>query len=325
MKNKILNLLKESDDFISGEEIGERFNMTRAGIWKHVNSLKEEGYIIESISKRGYKLISSPDILTYEEVEEYLKTSFIGRNIYYYDSIDSTNIMGKEIAFSEKEGTIVVGEEQLAGKGRMGREWISPKGKGIYMSIVLKPDIEPMKASKITLIGAAAVNKALSNLGIKSSIKWPNDILINGKKISGILTEISGEINMVDYLIMGIGVNVNLNKADIPKELKDKATSINIEEGKFINRKLLMANILNEFEDLYIDFKDNGNISKTVEICRENSVLIGKEVNVIRGKENRKGIAVDINEEGELVVEFETGIEKIYSGEVSLRGLTGYI
>lgn len=325
LKNRILNLLKEKDSFISGEDIGEKFNMTRAGIWKHINSLKKDGYIIESISSKGYKLVSAPDILTYEEIKEYLKTSFIGRNIYYYDSIDSTNIIAKEIAVSSKEGTIVVGEEQLAGKGRMGREWISPKWKGIYMSIILKPDMEPMKAPRISLIGAAAVNKALLNLGIKSLTKWPNDILINGKKISGILTEISGELNMIDYLIMGIGVNVNLDKNQIPKELKEKATSINIEEGKSINRKVLMANILNELEDLYIDFKENGDISKSVEICRENSVLIGKEVNILRGKESRKGIALDINKDGELVVEFETGIENIFSGEVSVRGLHGYI
>lgn len=325
MKNRILNFLKQNDGFISGEKIAEEFNMTRAGVWKHMNSLKEEGYNIESIPKKGYRLISAPDILTYEELKGYLNTSFIGRNIHYYTFIDSTNKKAKEIASREKEGTVIVAEKQTRGKGRLGRDWISPMGKGIYMSIVLKPDVEPMKASRVTLIGAAAVSKALSNLGIKSSIKWPNDILQNGKKICGILTEISGELNMVDYLIMGIGVNVNLDKAHIPEELKDKATSISIEEGKNINRKLLMANILNEFEDLYIDFKDNGNISRAIKICKENSALIDKEVNVIRGKESRRGIALDISETGELIVKFQTGIENIYSGEVSIRALDGYI
>lgn len=325
LKNRVLKLLKQNDEFISGEKLSNEFNMTRAGIWKHMNSLKEDGYIIESVSRKGYKLISSPDILTYEEIQEDLNTLFIGRNLHYYQSIDSTNKRAKEIANVEKEGTIVVAEEQFQGKGRLGRDWISPKDKGIYMSIILKPDLEPMKVSKITLIGAAAVNKALYNLRIKSQIKWPNDILINEKKICGILTEISGELNMVDYLIMGIGINVNVDGVDIPDELKNKATSIKIEEGKAINRKLLMANILNELESLYIDFRDNGDISKTIEICKENSALIGKEINVIRGKETRKGIALDISEIGELIVEFETGIENIYSGEVSIRGIKGYI
>lgn len=325
MKNKILNLLKEKDGFISGEKIAKDFNMTRAGVWKHINSLKEEGYIIESISKKGYRLISTPDILSYEEIEPYLKTSLIGRNLHYYNSIDSTNNKGKEIASSEKEGTLIVAEEQIRGKGRLGRDWLSSEGKGIYMSIILKPDLEPMKVSRITLIAAAAVNKALLKQAIESSIKWPNDILINGKKICGILTEVSGELNMLDYVVIGIGVNVSLSKTDIPKELKDIATSINMEEGKAINRKQLMANILNEFEDFYMDFKENGNISRVVKICKENSAVLGKEVNVIKGNQSRRGIAIDISNTGELIVEFDTGIEKIYSGEVSVRGLDGYI
>ena len=193
------------------------------------------------------------------------------------------------------------------------------------MSIILKPNLEPMKASGVTLIAAAAVYKALLSLGIKSEIKWPNDILIGGKKISGILTELSGEINLVDFLVVGIGINVNLDKSEIAEELKDKATSISIEEGKMINRKHLISYILNEFEDLYIDFKDNDNISRVIEICRVNSALIGKEVKVSRGKEIRRGKALDINEKGQLVVEFDTGIENIYSGEVSIRGIDAYV
>lgn len=317
-------MLKETEDFISGEMISNKLNMTRAGIWKHMKGLKEDGYIIESVPRKGYKLISSPDILTYEEIEEDLKTSFIGRNLYYYQVIDSTNKSAKDMAH-EEEGTVLVAEEQSQGKGRLGRNWLSPKGKGIYMSLILKPNIEPIKVSRITLIGAAAVNKALSNLGVKSEIKWPNDILINGKKICGILTEMSGELNRVDYVIMGIGINVNLDEKHIIEELQDKATSIKIQEGKTINRKELMANILNELEDLYLEFIDRDNIEKSIDICRKNSAMIGKEVRVIRGKEVRKGRAIDINNQGELIVEFPTGKEKVYSGEVSIRGIDGYI
>src|SRR5690606_22693461 len=199
MKNKILEKLKNSGDFISGQEISKEFHMTRAAIWKYINILREEGYNIESVPSKGYRLSSLPDLLTYEEIKEYLNTDFIGRSVYYFDSIDSTNKKAKEIAIDESEGAVLIAEEQTQGKGRMGRSWVSPKSKGIWMSIILKPDLEPMKVPKLTLIGAAAVHKALDNMGIKTQIKWPNDILINGKKICGILTEMSGELNMVNY------------------------------------------------------------------------------------------------------------------------------
>lgn len=326
MKNRVLRILKNSEDFISGEKISEEFNMTRSGIWKYINMLKEDGYNIESIPRKGYRIISSPDILTYEEIEEYLNTNFIGRYIHYYDSIDSTNKKSKDIAYEEKEGTVVVSEEQVAGKGRLGRTWISPKYKGIWMSIILKPKLDPMKVSRITLIGAAAVHKALNNMNIKSQIKWPNDILIDGKKICGILTEMSCELNMINYVTIGIGINVNLDENHIPEDLRHKATSIKISQDKDINRKELFANILNEFEKLYISFKDEGDISRTIDICRKNSALIGKEVRIIKGGEVRIGKALDINEDGHLVVEFGDGIvENIFSGEVSVRGLKGYV
>lgn len=326
MKNKVLRMLKDSKGFISGEKISDEFNMTRAGIWKYINMLKEDGYNIESISRKGYRLISSPDILNYEEIEEYLDTDSMGRNIHHFDSIDSTNKKAKEMALGEKEGTVLVAEEQIGGKGRLGRTWISPKGKGIWMSIILKPKVDPMKVAKITLLGAAAVNKALNNLNIKSQIKWPNDILIDGKKICGILTEMNCELNMINYVVMGIGINVNLDANEIPEDLRDKATSVKISEGKEINRKELLANILNEFEELYLSFRDKDDVSYAIDICRKNSALIGKEIRVIKGEEINLGKALDINEEGQLVVEFENGVvENVYSGEVSVRGLEGYI
>ena len=258
-------------------------------------------------------------------LEDNLNTKFIGRKLYYYDTIDSTNIRAKEIALKEPEGTVILSEEQSSGIGRLGRMWISPKGKGIWMSIILKPEIEPMNVSKIALVGAAAVNKALESMGIDSGIKWPNDIIKDRKKIGGILTEMSCEMNMVNYVVMGIGINVNLEIEDIPDDLQEKATSLKIATNKVINRKILLANILNHFEKLYMEFKD-GNISSTIEICKKNSVLLGEEVRIIRGKESRIGKALDVNLEGQLVVQFDNNvIENIFSGEVSLRGLEGYI
>lgn len=320
MKKKVLKILKKNkDDFISGEKISEELSITRAGVWKHINKLKEEGYKIEAISRRGYKLIFSPDILSYEEIEVYLSTKFIGKHWQYFKSIDSTNKKAKENALDLKEGTVLISEEQTGGKGRIGREWISPKGKGIWMSIVLKPGLDPIKVSRITLLGAVSVFKALKNMGINSQIKWPNDILINGKKVAGILTEMSGELNMVDYIVMGIGINVNLDKKDFPKSLKNKATSAKIELGKEINRRKLTAYILNEFEKNYIQFKEDEDIREIIEIIRRNSILIGKEIRVINGKIAKIGKVLDINELGELVVEFEDGIANIISGEISIR------
>lgn len=324
MKDKILQKLKQNGGFVSVQEISKELHITRAAVWKYINLLNEEGYDIESVPRKGYRLVSLPDILTYEEIREYLNTEFIGRNIYYFDTTDSTNIRAKEIANDEKEGTVLIAEEQTSGRGRLGRSWISPKGKGIWMSIILKPNVEPMKLPKITLIGAAAVHKALRNIGIEAKIKWPNDILIDGKKVCGILTEMSGELNMVNYVVMGIGINVNLDEEDIPDELKNIATSLQISIGRKINRKELTANILNEFEKLYIKFKEKDDIEEVLRICRENSILLGEEVKVIRGDNIRIGKALDINDNGELVVKFGDNVENIMAGEVSLRGKDKY-
>ncbi len=327
VKKKILKMLKQNnDDFLSGEKISDKFGVSRSAIWKHINTLKEEGYEIESVPRKGYRIIASPDILTLEEVEEYLTTDFIGRNIYYFDSLSSTNIKAKEIATKSKEGTIVIAEEQTKGKGRLGRSWLSPKGKGIWMSIILKPKVAPIKVAKITLIGAAAVNQGLKDIGIKSYIKWPNDIVIDGKKVCGILTEMSCELNMINYCIMGIGINVNLDKEDFSKDLIDTATSLKSIAGEKIDRKRLLAYILNHFENLYIPFKEEGDISKTIKICKENSILIGREVKIIMGDTRKTGKVLDIDERGQLIVKYKDGkVEEIFSGEVSIRGKKGYL
>lgn len=326
MKNKVLKLLKETkDEFLSGEKISSEFGVSRSAIWKHINKLKEEGYEIESVSGKGYRIIDSPDILTYEEIERYLDTEFIARNLKYFHSLSSTNIKAKEIGIESEEGTLIIAEEQTKGKGRLGRNWTSPKGKGIWMSIILKPEIDPRKVSKITLIGAAAVNQGLKDIGIDSKIKWPNDIIINNKKVSGILTEMSCELNQIYYVVMGIGINANLNKEDLGEDLLDKATSLKMAIGREVDRKKLLASILNSFEKLYIPFKEREDLSQSINICRESSILIGREVRIIRGDTETLGKAVDIDEEGGLVIDYGDRIESIISGEVSIRGIHGYI
>ena len=328
MKEEILRLLKENTkEFISGQEISEKFGVSRTAIWKYINQLKIEGYEIESISKKGYRLTASPDILTYEEIADGLKTKFIGRKIIHFENIDSTNSEAKELALSGAEdGTVIIAEEQTMGKGRLGRNFISPKGKGIWMSIILKPDINPLNVSMVTQIGAAAVNKAFKEMKIDTFIKWPNDILLNKKKLCGILTEMSAELTKVNFIIMGIGINVNVDGEDFTEEVKETATSIKIETGKRADRKEIVRRILNNFEELYEDFIEREDIEKTIAICKKNSILMGRDIRVIKRGNSINAKVLDIDNKGELVVQYEDGeVENLISGEISIRGLNSYI
>ena len=328
MKYSIINILKSNKDkFTSGEAISDKLGVTRASIWKYMKALKEEGYLIESAPKKGYKLISSPDLLTYEETKEYLNTKYIGKTIDHFNSLFSSNDKAKEFAnMNAKEGTVVVCEKQTSGKGRLGRKWVSPKCKGIWMSIILRPDINTIDVPKITQIAAASVQKTLIDIGVDSYIKWPNDIIVNKKKVCGILTEMSGEINRVNYVIVGIGLNANLDLDDFHSDLSETATSLKIEYQKSFKRNLILANILNNFETLYEDLITENNIEKSIDICRKYSILIGKQVRVINSRKTKKAEALDLNNKGQLIVKFEDGtISPIVSGEISIRGLNGYV
>lgn len=245
--------------------------------------------------------------------------------IYYFDKLDSTNDKAKEIALEEVEGTIIIAKEQTKGRGRLGRTWHSTKGKSILMSIILKPNMKPQDIQKIVLIAAVAVNMALQDIGIKSQIKWPNDIIIENKKVCGILTEMSIKLDEINYVIIGIGINVNQNIEDIPRELRGISTSLKLIENKEINKEALLENFLNRFTELYIPFKSIDDIGKTMDICRKNSAIMGKDIVVIQGDIKREGIALDIDMDGRLLVKFPEGLESIYAGEVSIRGQKKYI
>lgn len=326
MRKEIINILKNhAGDYISGEDISNKLGITRAGIWKHIKTLREAGYEIESVSNRGYKLIGTPDVITEEEINEYLKTKYVGRNYKHFNEIDSTNTQCKrECSENIIEGMVIVSEEQSKGKGRLGRSWSSPKGTGIWMSIILTPAIAPVLAPKITIIGAAAVYNALKDMNINVGIKWPNDIVIDGKKVCGILTEMNAEIDRINYVVMGIGINVNTE--EFPEELSDKATSLRIQCGENINRKELVGKILNYTEYYYDLFKETGSIKEVINICKKGSVVLGKEIKVISGCSEIICEAIDIDDDGELIVKYEDGsIHKVISGEVSVRGIYGYI
>lgn len=320
MRKKIIELLKEKNDYVSGEEISKIFGITRASIWKHIQTLKEEGYNIEGISRRGYKLISSPDLLFEDDIKKCLKTQFIGHNIKHYFSVSSTNDTAKAIANDGfVDGTLVISEEQTGGKGRLGRIWSSPKG-GIWMSILLKPNIEPIYASKLTQLAAAALIKVLRSLEIDAFIKWPNDIYINGKKVCGILTEMKCDMDRINYIVVGVGINVNLDKSDFNEDVLSSATSLKIEKNRTFSRIDLLTEFLKSFEELYIDFVEKGDYSKVVSICRDFSILLNKDAFLITSRSKEAVTCVGINDEGELIVKDSNGNEKrILSGEITFR------
>lgn len=253
------------------------------------------------------------DYLSGENLNKHLNTKFMGRNVVFVEKVDSTNNYAKNNDLSN--GSLVTCEEQTTGRGRLGRRWESQKG--MCMSVVLIPEIELSQISKITQVCAAAVAKALDELEIISQIKWPNDIFLNGKKICGILTEMKTEMNKNPYVVVGIGMNINND--NFPDEIKDVASSLYMETGIIFEKSLVAAKILNNFEILYNEFI-KGNFKESLDICREKSYVIGKNINLIENNLVKKATAVDISSEGELVVITEDGTtEKIISGEVSVR------
>jgi BirA family biotin operon repressor/biotin-[acetyl-CoA-carboxylase] ligase len=319
MKNKLLKLLEESKDYISGEEISKIFNVSRSAIWKHIKALKEVGYTIEGVSKKGYKLISSPDLLLEDEILKNLNTNFIGQNVFYYPSVNSTNETAKSLARKAKDGSIIVAEEQLGGKGRLGRVWSSPHG-GIWTSIILKPDMEPIYGAKITQVAAAAIIKSLKIINIHALIKWPNDIYINDKKLCGILTEMKCDMDRIDYLIVGVGINANVDENSFPEEVKNIATSLKISENKTFNRAKILGSFLNEFENLYLQVTKNNDYSKVLSICRNNSIILDKDAYLITslGKEKVKCIGID--DDGALIIKDSKGITRsVISGEITFH------
>lgn len=320
MKNQILNLLKSEKDFISGQELCQKFGVSRTAIWKAIKSLKAKGYNIESVTNKGYRLLSSPEILDESEIRSHLKTSIIGKNITVLETVDSTNNFLKNIASQSEAGTVIVSREQTGGKGRLGRVWQSKKDDTISFSVLLKPRISPMEVSAITPLCGLAVTKALNNyFDFGAKIKWPNDVIIGSKKLCGILTEMGCEFDRVDYLIVGIGINL-LNK-DFPEEIAFKATSCSIESNKEINRNLLLANILKEIEDTLLtgDYRFNNDNLKSY---KENCVTLGREISFTRKGEKLSGKATDINDQGELIVSLMDGTtETVFSGEVTVQGI----
>lgn len=326
MDRTILELLKKQRmNYVSGQTISKSLGVSRTAVWKHINELRKSGYEIESYPRKGYRLIGEPDLLTSDELALGISTRYLGHRVFCFESIGSTNNYIKEHADEFPDGTLVVSEEQKSGRGRLGREWTSPSGKGIWMSLLLKPGISPQDAPKITQIAAAALVEALNDLyGLDVKVKWPNDIVVNGRKVCGILTEMGAELGRVSHIVLGIGINANMDA--FAGELADKATSLKIEIGEAVDRKKLLFHFLNCLERLLDLFFEDGDFEKALNICRKHSAVIGKKIWIKEKNSSVEVLATGINDSGELVVQYEDGSEKaILSGEVSIRSEDGYI
>jgi len=313
-KEQILEMLKDHpEEFVSGEDLSEALNISRTMVWKHISSLREDGYIIESVTGRGYMLKEIPDLLLPFEIKRNLKTEFVGRQIHHFDELASTNLRARQIASDSPNGTIIVAERQLEGRGRMGREWSSPPD-GIYLSMILKPGIPPDHIHRLTLVAGVAAAEVLNELGLKAEIKWPNDILINGKKVCGILTEMDAEMNAVNYVIIGIGINANTDLDMLPPITRIGATSIKEELGREVDRVAITQNFLERFERHYVTFL-TGDLHPVLEYWREHSSTIGRRVKIVTKFRTIVGEAVGIDHDGALIVELDDGtVEKAITG-----------
>lgn len=327
MKSEILKLLKEAEGYISGQELCERFGVSRTAVWKVINQLKEEGYEIEAVRNKGYILTGVGDVLLAEELESAIHTKWAGHPVICFGETDSTNIQARRLADEEHapHGTLVTAEQQNGGKGRRGRTWESPSGVGIWMSLLLRPEIHAVSASMLTLVAALAAKKGIFEAtGIQSEIKWPNDLVLNKKKICGILTEMSTELMEIQYVVIGTGINVNIK--EFPEEIKETATSLFLETGKTHNRSRIIAEIMKAFEEYYEIFAETEDMSGLMEQYNKSLVNLGREVCVLAPSGEFRGICEGIDDQGSLIVRREDGtVSHVVSGEVSVRGIYGYV
>ena len=326
MKEEILRLLRSADGYISGQELCNRFGVSRTAVWKAINQLKEAGYEIEAQQNKGYRLMAAPDLMTEAEIKSLMHTEWVAKEVLYFDTIDSTNTKAQELAEKGyQSGTLVVADKQESGKGRRGRSWVSPSGTGIFMTLMIKPNINPNNASMLTLVAALAVAKAITSVtGEEALIKWPNDIVVNGKKVCGILTEMNAQFDYINHIVVGIGINVH--NESFPEEISQMASSLMIEAGgKRFHRAQIIAETMLYFEQYYDTFLKTQDLSALVREYDELLVNRNKSVRVLDPKEPFDGKAMGITPKGELIVDTWESRKLVSSGEVSVRGIYGYV
>lgn len=321
IRKKLLDAFSNNVEvYLSGQTLAEKIGCSRTAIWKHIEELRKEGFELEAIRNKGYRIIKTPDRIIADEIRLGLKTNFLGQVIHYEETVDSTQRIAHKLAYEQaKEGTIIIAEEQKSGRGRMDRKWHSPKYTGIWMSIILRPKIPLAKAPQLTLLAAVAVVQAIEELtNLSPEIKWPNDILINGKKMTGILTELQAEADHINSVIIGMGINVNQSQEDFPVELHSTATSIAIEQNNRLSRAAVIRSVLTHLEKLYLLFLDQG--FYPIKLLWEGyAISIGKNIKARTITSFIEGKALGITDDGVLKIEDSLGeIHLVYSADIEL-------
>lgn len=324
MLDKIIRMFREKEDFISGEEMSRQLGITRAAIWKKIKSLRAMGYQIQASPSKGYKILKTPEF-SVDEIKTLLRGS-IGREILYFESLDSTNTIAMELAEKSVSdakksvySAVIIADTQTRGKGRLGRTWVSPPKSNIYMSVIIKPELAPRHATLLTIMAAVSCCRAVrSATGLEAKIKWPNDLMLFGKKFGGILTEIKSDPDRILYAVIGIGINVNVNPSSFPPDIQPCATSIKEHLKRIQSRTILIAEILNEM-DYWHKILNSGDRKTLTEEWRALSSTIGEKVKVTAGREIFTGTAQDIDDDGVLILRLESGaVKKINAGDVTL-------
>jgi BirA family biotin operon repressor/biotin-[acetyl-CoA-carboxylase] ligase len=320
---EILNALRlAGSSAVSGAELSHRLHVSRAAIWARIKELRSLGYDIEASPHLGYRLLNSPDVLHADDLLSRLgRTKVIGRDIRVFEETTSTNDVIEKLARDGvREGVVVFAESQTSGRGRLGRKWLSPQRKGLWFSILLRPEIRPQAATQLTVASAAALRRAIESCtGLKPQIKWPNDILIGNKKVAGILTELSAELDQVKYVILGIGVDVNLSAGEFPSELRHSATSLSEELRKPVLRPALAVEILRELDQDYTRIV-SGHFAAVADDWAAHCATLGMDVTIRAGPRLLRGKAESLGEDGALLLRTEHGhLERITGGDVTLE------
>lgn len=317
----ILRLFREEGGFVSGEYVSRELGVSRTAVWKHISTLRQIGHVIEAVPSRGYRLVSSPELFDSQEISLQLNTVRIGRRLDFLKQTPSTNADAFRVAEEgAPEGTVVIADAQSGGKGRRGRIWSSPPGVNLYCSVVLRPLIMPHEAPQLTFLSAVAVARAIEQTtGLTPEIKWPNDVLIGGRKVAGLLNEMSAETDGINFIVLGIGVNLNMTTDQFPGDLRYPATSLFLESGSRIARVHFVATTLNELDKLYVDFLLHG-FGPVREEWQKRCNANGRRVLVSdAGVDQASGMFAGIDGDGALLVRLDDGkVERIVNGDVRL-------
>ncbi|HTB82049.1 MAG TPA: biotin--[acetyl-CoA-carboxylase] ligase [Candidatus Sulfotelmatobacter sp.] len=319
---KILSALRENADGISGAQMADQLKISRAAIWARIEELRKVGFVIEAGPHFGYRIVDEPDALLADDLLSRLgESKIIGRDIQVFQETNSTNDVAEKLARDGvPEGVVVFAEAQTKGRGRLGRKWMSPARKGLWFSVLLRPKLHPLETTQLTVISATALRRAIKTIcNLNAEIKWPNDILLGGKKAAGILTEMSAETDRVRHVIIGIGVDVNLDAGEFPAELKKIATSLKAATGEKISRAELAVEILRELDADYARIRA-GKFSEVADEWESACVTIGKNVTVHVGDRQFRGRAESLDDDGALLVRTEHGhLERVIGGDVTLE------